>query len=482
MLNKRMKNLKYRSLTAVLVTAEIAASSFLMGADYADNGNFVPKNAAGTGLTSYRIAQTVKKMPLHEKVCQMFVVRPEELTGGADYKSATAATRDCLKEYPVGGLVYTSLNLSSQTQVRQLISDTAGYAEENGCNPLFYCVDEEGGNVARCAYSVHTTAFSPMYNYRNMGTVRAYANARTIGGDIGSLGFNVDFAPVADVWSNQQNTVIGTRAYSDSFTQAAELLGQAVKGFRDSGVYCTLKHFPGHGDTVEDSHDGMAVAHKPADEIRANEYLPFESGIKAGAEFVMVGHITVPAMDTLPASLSEKIVTGELREKLGFDGIIITDALGMGAIINEYGSGEAAVMAVEAGNDILLSPQNLPEAVSYIEEAVKSGRIPESRIDESVERILSVKSRKMKIKLESLTGDVNDDGKIDARDASAVLAEYAGTSAGRAESFSEIQKKAADVNGDGKVDSLDASAILMYYAKSSAGSDIMPDEFFGRDK
>ncbi len=479
MLNKQKINKRYRPLTAVMIMTGIAASGMLMSADHADTDSSAPKNMAETGLSLYHITETVKRMPLHEKVCQMFVVRPEELTNYADYKSATAATCDCLKEYPVGGLVYSSLNLSSQSQVRQLISDTKAYAAENGCNPLFYCVDEEGGNVARCAYSVHTTAFSPMYNYRNMGTVKAYANARTIGGDIGSLGFNVDFAPVADVWSNPQNTVIGTRAYSDSFTQSAELLGQAVKGFRDSGVYCTLKHFPGHGDTVEDSHDGMAVAHKSADDIRDNEYLPFKSGIDSGAEFVMVGHITVPAMDDLPASLSEKIVTGELREKLGFEGIIITDALGMGAIINEYGSVKAAVMAVEAGNDILLSPQNLYEAVEGVEDAVKSGRIPESRIDESVIRILSMKSRKMEINLVRFMGDVNNDGTTDSRDASAVLAEYANISANNPPSFDEEQKKAADVNGDGVIDARDASAILSYYAVSSTGSDISQEEFFG---
>ena len=473
MLNKQGNGKKFSLLTAVLIIADIAVSGFMMAADYLPK-----KNEADVSISENDLKEYAAKMPLHEKVCQMFVVRPEELTNGNEYTEAGSFTREYLRKYPVGGLICTGKNLVSQTQARKLINDIKQYAAEADCNPLFFCVDEEGGNVSRCANSVHTTYFKPMYSYKDKGTVISYANARTIGGDIGSLGFNVNFAPVADVWSNSENTVIGTRAYSDSFTQAAELIGSAVKGFRDSGVMCTLKHFPGHGDTAEDSHDGMAFAHKSADEIRENEYLPFISGINAGAEFVMVGHITVPEIDALPASLSEKVIRGELREKLGFEGLVITDGLGMGAVINDYGSTEAAVMAVEAGADLLLSPENFYEAADGVEEAVRSGRIPESRIDESVIRILAMKSRKMQLETSAETGDVNDDGAVDARDASAILAEYANTSSATGDTFTQKQNAAADVNGDGAVDARDASAVLAYYAASSAGGNITAEEFF----
>ena len=333
----------------------------------------------------------IEGMSLHEKVCQMFIVRPEVLTDGADLTVASQATADRLKEYPVGGLIYFEKNLESQYQITDVIRTTKQYAEDAGCVPLFYSVDEEGGQVARCADAIGTVALDSMYYYREMGTDAAMSNARMIAGDIASLGFNLDFAPVADTWSNPSNTVIGTRAYSDDFQETAQLVEAAVKGFKAGNMSCCLKHFPGHGDTAEDSHYSSAVSYRTADELRANEYLAFESGIKAGADMVMVGHITVPDLDELPATLSSKIIQGELRGHLGYEGVIITDSLGMGAIANSYTDSEAAVMAVQAGNDILLTPDNLVEAVSGIEQAVNDGTITEERINESVKRILALK-------------------------------------------------------------------------------------------
>ena len=333
----------------------------------------------------------VSSMPLHDKICQMFIVRPEELTNGAEYYSASEKLKDSLKEYPVGGLILFTNNMRSQEQVTEFISGVKEYSSEIGCVPLFFGVDEEGGSVSRCAEALGTASFEPMFNYRYMGTDKARSNARTIAEDIGKLGFDLDFAPVADTWSNKYNTVIGGRAYSDDFKETANLVGSAVKGFMDGGIHCTLKHFPGHGDTIEDSHYGFAVSHRSAEQLRNNEYLAFDKGIKAGADIVMVGHITVPAIDDHPASMSEKLIQGELRGTLGFDGVIMTDALGMGAIANAYSSSVCSVMAVEAGNDILLSPKDLREAVDGIEAAVSNGLISEERINESVRRILKVK-------------------------------------------------------------------------------------------
>jgi len=339
----------------------------------------------------------IEGMSLHEKVCQMFIVRPEELTNGADLTGVSTATENSLSEYPVGGLIYFEKNLVSQTQIKNVIDAVSTYADSQGFIPLFYSVDEEGGQVARCADALGTAYLDSMYYYRSMGTDAAYSNARMLAGDIKGLGFNLDFAPVADTWSNPNNTVIGTRAYSDDFKETAELVSAAVKGFSDGGVYCTLKHFPGHGDTAEDSHYSSAVSYKTLDELRANEFLAFKDGIEAGADMVMVGHIIVPDVDELPATLSEKMIQGELRGHLGYDGVIITDSLGMGAIANIYSSADAAVMAVQAGNDILLTPDNFYEAVSGIEEAVSSGKLTEERINESVKRILTLKKETMDI-------------------------------------------------------------------------------------
>ena len=340
------------------------------------------------------ITQMMSEMSLHEKICQLFVVTPEGLTGYDLVTESGAATLDALKEYPVGGLIYFAQNLENTEQTKTMISATAESNSVVSDIPLFFAVDEEGGIVARCADKLGTTAFKPMYNYREKGTDTAYSNAFTIASDIAGLGFNLDFAPVADTWSNPDNTVIGTRAYSDDFQQAAELVAGAVKGFKDGGVVCSLKHFPGHGDTAEDSHVGMASSYKTVDELENAEYLAFESGIAAGADMVMVGHITMVNIDNQPASLSKTIITDELRGKLGFDGVVVTDALAMGALANYYSSDEIAVAVLKAGGDLLLMPEDLDSAVKGIEKAVKNGDLTEKRIDESLERVLRLKKER----------------------------------------------------------------------------------------
>lgn len=339
---------------------------------------------------SKEVTEKLDSMTLHEKVCQMFIVTPEGLTNYTDVTYAGDATAYSIQSYPVGGMIYFAQNLETVDQTKEMIAATQGYSESAVGLPMFISVDEEGGDVARCADTLGTAQTYPMFSYNADGQA-AYDNAFAIAQDISSLGFNLDFAPVADTWSNPENTVIGTRAYSDDFNTTAELMPKAVKGFNDGGVYCTLKHFPGHGDTAEDSHYSSAVSYKSEEELETQEYLAFKSGIKAGAQMVMVGHITVPAISDEPACISEEIVTGELREKLGFKGVIITDSLAMGAVANYYSSGELAVEAVQAGVDILLMPEDLPSAVAAIEAAVEDGTISEERIDESVARILDLK-------------------------------------------------------------------------------------------
>lgn len=334
----------------------------------------------------------ISEMTLHEKICQMIITTPESLESTVDTNISGDTIKNALEKYPIGGLVYFADNLKSVEQTKYMISNTKKIAIDLSLPPLFFCVDEEGGKVARCASKLGTTEFYPMYDYRNEGIETAYNNAYTIAKDISSLGFNLDFAPIADTWSNKENTVIGTRAYSDDFSQTAELVASAVKGFQDGGVYCTLKHFPGHGDTIEDSHHETAYSNKTADELASGEYLAFESGIKAGADMVMIGHITLPSIALLPSSLSNKVIQEELRGKLNYDGIIITDSLAMGAVSKMYTADELAVIAVKAGNDILLMPSDLKLAVDGILNAIKNGEITEERIDESVKRILELKS------------------------------------------------------------------------------------------
>lgn len=333
------------------------------------------------------VDETLAGMTLHEKVCQMMFVTPEELTGEDGVTVAGDATRQALENYPVGGIVYFAKNLESQDQVKEMIDNSQKYSSIG----LFVATDEEGGVVNRLMDTVGTTYIGSMYYYKDDGDETAYENAYTIANDMSALGFNLDFAPVADVWSNPDNTVIGERAYSDDYAQAAELVGNAVKGFNDGGVMCTLKHFPGHGDTVEDSHYSSAYVHRTKEEIMADEMQPFRSGIEAGAEFVMVGHLIVPDIDEVPATLSYKIATGILRDELKFEGVAITDSFEMESIADNYSVDDAVVMSVKAGMDMILQPKNMTSAVNSIEQAVADGELSEDRIDESVRRILTLK-------------------------------------------------------------------------------------------
>ena len=333
------------------------------------------------------VDETLAGMTLHEKVCQMMFVTPEELTGEDGVTVAGDATRQALENYPVGGIVYFAKNLESQDQVKEMIDNSQKYSSIG----LFVATDEEGGVVNRLMDTVGTTYIGSMYYYKDDGDETAYENAYTIANDMSALGFNLDFAPVADVWSNPDNMVIGERAYSDDYAQAAELVGNAVKGFNDGGVMCTLKHFPGHGDTAEDSHYSSAYVHRTKEEIMADEMQPFRSGIEAGAEFVMVGHLIVPDIDEVPATLSYKIATGILREELKFEGVAITDSFEMESIADNYSVDDAVVMSVKAGMDMILQPKDMASAVNSIEQAVADGELSEDRIDESVRRILTLK-------------------------------------------------------------------------------------------
>lgn len=328
-------------------------------------------------------------MTLREKICQMFVVYPSAITGVSKVTAAGDAAKQALEDWPVGGLLYDRSNMVSQEQVRAMLGDTQSYSKI----PLILTCDEEGGRVNRLMDTVGTTKIGPMLDYKDQGAEKAAENARTIASDLVACGFNMDLAPVADVWSNPANTVIGDRAYSDDFQQAAELVAAAVEGFHEGGAACTLKHFPGHGDTSADSHYGSVYVHKTLEELRQAELIPFQAGIEAGADAVMMGHLILDQIDDQPALFSYKLVTELLREEMGFTGVVMTDSLQMQAMTDHYGSGEIAVGAVKAGVDILLCPGSLEDGVNALTEAVESGEITEERINESVLRILRLKQR-----------------------------------------------------------------------------------------
>jgi beta-N-acetylhexosaminidase len=336
-------------------------------------------------------------MSLREKVGQLFIVRPESLEPAIRYDSdaelppyklqiVSEGMRRRAKEYPVGGVLLYGHNIAGPAQLKRFIRELKALPGA----PLL-CVDEEGGRVSRIA---NNPAFDvPRYEsaaaLAAAGPEATFAAARTIGHYLKEYGFDIDFAPVADVNTNPKNIIIGTRAFSDDPLHAAPLVSAYVRGLQDAGVTACLKHFPGHGDTLADTHLGFAFTQKTWQEMASCEMIPFVEGIRAGARLVMAAHIATPAVtgNKQPATLSPVILTGKLRGEMGFDGVIITDALEMGAITRLYGSGEAAVRALQAGADLLLCPLDLCAAFDAVLDAVRSGVLSETRLDESVRRI-----------------------------------------------------------------------------------------------
>ena len=331
---------------------------------------------------------TLSKMSLDEKIAQLFVVTPETLTGVDVATQAGETTKEMLEKYPVGGIIYTTPNMEDKDQLKELVSKTQSYSKL----PLLICVDEEGGNVARIADALDEEKLDPMFSYKDEDVSVASKNAKTIASYLTKYGFNTDLAPVADVWTNEDNTVIGDRAYSDDYQKAAERVAAAVKSFDENGVATTLKHFPGHGDTAEDSHDEIAVLNKTYDELKDGELLPFKEGIKAGADMVMIGHISVPSLDEdTPATLSEKIVPDILRKDMKYDGVVISDSLTMGALAEKYETSEIVLGLFDADIDLFLMPGDLDEYIGAINTALDNKTITEDQIDKKVTRILKMK-------------------------------------------------------------------------------------------
>lgn len=339
------------------------------------------------------------KMSLREKVGQLFIVRPEALAENSNAETAPATDRvddaviSRIEEYPVGGIALFSRNITSAEQLPMFISDL----QSSSKYPLFIAVDEEGGRVARIANSdfFNVASYKSMEDIGKSGDAsKAEEVGRQIGLYLKELGFNLDFAPVADTNTNPQNIVIGDRSYGSDPVLVARMVSAQLDGMHDSGIMGTLKHFPGHGDTKDDTHSGYVSIEKTWDELKECELVPFITALPK-ADMVMVSHITAVNVtsDQLPTSMSETMITGKLRNELGYDGVIITDAMAMGAVADNYTSAEAAVTAVKAGVDIVLMPQNLDEAFNGVMNAVTDGEISMARLDESVMRILKLKAR-----------------------------------------------------------------------------------------
>ena len=362
-------------------------------------------NSDETNSQKDEVEAQLSKMTLREKVGQMFFVRMETLdttihwNAYADLQEnpileVNKTMRDVNANYPVGGLILYAWNIENEAQLSTLISQIRSL---NG-SPLL-CIDEEGGRVARIANN-------PNFNvkkYESMSAIGATGDARnayecgnTIGTYLKHYGFDIDFAPVADVNTNPENIIIGARAFSDNPEVAAPMVTNYLQGLKDAGVTGCIKHFPGHGDTKTDTHFGYASTQKTWAEMMDCEMVTFKAGIQWGCQLIMTAHIGAPKVTgtDVPSTMSSVILQDKLRGELGYQNIIITDGMEMGAITQQYSSAEAAVGSIQAGVDIVLGPKNLVEAFDAVIAAVNNGTISEERINQSVRRILKLRMNK----------------------------------------------------------------------------------------
>lgn len=336
--------------------------------------------------TADEIAAQMAEMSLEDKVGQMFVIDFGDMD--KDHVVHSAGGDFDVREHNIGGFILFDDDINGVAATKEL---TAGLMEISVIPP-FIAVDEEGGAVSRIGDSgaVADYAVSSARSMAVNGTVGE--NYAKIAKTLKAMGFNMDFAPDADVDTNPNNPVIGNRAFSSDPNTVGENVVTAMNALRDNGIIPVVKHFPGHGDTETDSHKGAAIMPHDRQRMDSVELVPFKKAIENGVPVIMAGHITVPAVSDTdrPATLDPNLITGLLRGELGYDGVVITDAMNMGAVTS-YGAAESVKAAVNAGVDIILMPTDIKAAFEAVVQAAANGEISEQRIDESVYRILKLK-------------------------------------------------------------------------------------------
>lgn len=337
------------------------------------------------------VESSISEMPLKDKVAGLFMITPEALTGTDTVIRAGDTTREKLDECPVGGLIYFSRNIKDANQLKEMLQNTRSFSRYS----IFLGVDEEGGMVSRVAQNGLADNVGNMADIGAAGDVAAAQEAGVqIGSYLSEYGFNMDFAPVADVII-EGNSTIGERSFGSDSNLVASMASAVVEGIQSTEVSACLKHFPGLGDTTEDTHGGIASTEKSLEDFAAVDFPVYQAGIAAGVDCVMVSHLSAPNVtgDNTPASLSEKMITEILRGQLGYQGIVITDAMDMAAITDYYTADQAAVMAIQAGADMILMPEDFEAAYNGVLDAINNGAITEERINESLRRIYRVKKK-----------------------------------------------------------------------------------------
>lgn len=339
-----------------------------------------------------RVDTILAGMTLEQKVAQMFMV---SFYG----TELLEVERDFLQTWQPGAVVLFARNVGTPPAVTRLTNSYQQTMLETGGIPLLIAVDQEGGIIAHLDDGF-TTWPVPMLLTATGDADLAYRVGGALAQELRAVGITMNLAPVADLHTNPLNPIIGRRSFGTDGAMVAPILSAVIRGMQDGGVLATAKHFPGHGDTDSDSHLGLPVVTHDSERLHTVELMPFGVAIDADVGVIMTAHIWFPALEpqtNMPASFSHRIVTGLLRDEMGYDGLIMTDALDMDAIDTTYSMGQASIMAIQAGNDIItigahVSIEVMRDAMQTVVNAVRRGDIPESRIDESVRRILDAKA------------------------------------------------------------------------------------------
>lgn len=360
-----------------------------------------PEQSAGADTTNTEESSTqseneedsimsmIGEMSLDEKIGQLFIV-------GFQGTAPDNELIELIRQKHIGGVILFKRNIKDSDNLVSLNNSLKEINLNSNKIPLFISVDEEGGRISRMPEQIKS-----MPSAQSIGKVSSSSLSYEAGSQLAmqtkAFGFNMNFAPVLDIWSNPKNTVIGDRAFGTTPDTVVKSGIQVMKGIGDNGVIPVVKHFPGHGDTIVDSHTELPEVNYDIERLEKFEWLPFQAAIEHQVDTVMIGHILVAEIDPKkPASLSRVLITDILRNQMGFDGVVIADDMTMGAIENNYSIGDAAVKSLLSGSDILLvchGHNKQMEAIQAVKAAVNEGLISEERLDESVYRILRLKRK-----------------------------------------------------------------------------------------
>lgn len=332
------------------------------------------------------INEKLLKMSLEEKIGQLLII-------GLEDKAINQATTNMIEQYKVGGFIYFARNIEDNLQLLNLTKDLKGLNESNPA-PLFISIDEEGGRVSRLPKE-----YKRLPESKTIGDLNdlelSYEYGKLLGLRLNTVGINLNFAPVLDINSNPKNPVIGNRSFGNRADLVTSNGLEVLKGIESTGVIASIKHFPGHGDTSVDSHINLPIVNKTLKELEDLELVPFKAAIEENVHMIMVAHILFPELDPVyPSTMSQNILTDLLRKELGFNGVIISDDMTMGAIVENYTLEFAVLEFLKAGGDIALichGQDNPIKVINFIKESISNGEITMEDIDEKVYRILTLK-------------------------------------------------------------------------------------------